>query len=124
MGVYDSVMVSCPRCGQENEFQSKYGRCRLYVFKLKDAPDDVMKDVNRHAPCECGKCGCFYQVDVATRTPVEVGAEKTRQHRGLVAMELEDLAQKVRTGEVKKVHFSWDGGVGLKIGTPEDEDKS
>jgi endogenous inhibitor of DNA gyrase (YacG/DUF329 family) len=63
MGLFDSVMVPCPDCGFISEFQSKSSyerRCR--VFALKDAPEDVLLDVNRYAPLKCD-CGAFFYVN-------------------------------------------------------------
>lgn len=126
MGCFDSVLVPCPRCGRKNEFQSKSGRCCLDVYELADAPSDVLKDVNRHAPCEC-ECGCLYKVDEVTHTPIEVGAgekneKKTQEYRNLAAVILEDLALRIRKGEVTKVQFSWDGGSELELTTHGDKD--
>lgn len=69
MGVYDSVMVKCPKCNEENEFQSKSGECSLRVYNLEDCPDDVLCNVNRHSPMRC-VCGVAYRVDIATRSPI------------------------------------------------------
>lgn len=71
MGMYDSVMVKCPKCGEEHEFQSKSGDCFLDVYTLENCPDDVMANVNRHSPCKCD-CGTTFQVDVSTRRAVVV----------------------------------------------------
>lgn len=71
MGMYDSVMVNCPQCGEEHEFQSKSGECLLNVYTLEDCPDDVMANVNRHSPYKCD-CGTLFQVYIATRKAVVV----------------------------------------------------
>jgi hypothetical protein len=71
MGMYDSVMVNCPQCGKEHEFQSKSGDCLLEVYTLENCPDDVIANVNRHSPCKCD-CGALFQVDIATRKAVVV----------------------------------------------------
>ena len=71
MGMYDSVIVECPKCGEQHYFQSKSGECMLDVYTLDDCPDDVMADVNRHSPYKC-YCGSFIQVDIATRRAVLV----------------------------------------------------
>lgn len=64
MGVFDSVFVPCPKCQEKVEFQSKSGpRCML-VFNLEEAPDDVLRDVNRHAPVTCPKCGTSFYVGI------------------------------------------------------------
>ena len=62
MGMFDSVMVPCPKCGTKSEFQSKSGDCACLTYELADAPADVLEDVNRHAPNVCKKCGTSYHV--------------------------------------------------------------
>jgi len=72
MGMYDTVLVPCPRCGEIEQFQSKSGYCNMDVFQLNKAPLEVLADVNRHAPLQCGKCrarflvlsGQFYRLTV------------------------------------------------------------
>lgn len=70
--MFDSVMVPCPKCGEEVEFQSKSGDCFLNVYKLDEAPPDVLVDINRHSPHQCTNpaCGVYFQVDL--------GKEETR----------------------------------------------
>jgi hypothetical protein len=65
MGMFDTVMVPCPTCGTPSEFQSKGGGCHLDTYTLEDAPDDVLLDVNRHAPNKCEKCGTLFGVAIA-----------------------------------------------------------
>lgn len=69
MGVYDTVMVPCPACGERAGFQSKSGRCMLETHTLEDAPDDVLLDVNRHAPASCAKCGTLFAVEIRGERP-------------------------------------------------------
>ena len=64
MGSFDSVMVPCPICGTRSEFQSKSGPCLCYTYNMETAPDDVLWNVNRHAPNTCEKCGCLFQVEL------------------------------------------------------------
>lgn len=66
MGMYDTVIVSCPKCGEKHEFQSKSGECLLEVYELENCPDDVFANVNRHSPCKCD-CGTLFQVDMENR---------------------------------------------------------
>ena len=65
MGMYDTVTVLCPTCGECGEFQSKSGACNLETYTLDDAPDDVLRGVNRHAPIRCRKCGTLFAVEVS-----------------------------------------------------------
>lgn len=69
MGMFDSVWVKCPKCNEENEFQSKSGECDLSNYTLENCPDDVLSNVNRHSPVECD-CGCKYEVDINTRKTI------------------------------------------------------
>jgi hypothetical protein len=71
MGMFDSVIVACPKCGEKHEFQSKSGYCLLEVFELEDCPLDVLSNVNRHSPYDCD-CGALFEVDVSTRKAVLV----------------------------------------------------
>lgn len=66
MGMFDSVMVPCPRCGEPSEFQSKGGDCCLGTYTLETAPADVLSDVNRHGPNTCDACGAVFAVRVKT----------------------------------------------------------
>lgn len=70
MGMYDSVEVPCPKCGELSDFQSKGGDCLLRCYTLEDCPDDVLSNVNRHAPNKCRLCGTLFEVDVSTRTVI------------------------------------------------------
>lgn len=67
--MYDSVMVNCPKCGEESEFQSKSGDCMLEVYNLDNCPEDVLRNVNRHSPNKC-ECGVFFGVDVENRQAI------------------------------------------------------
>lgn len=71
MGMFDSVMVNCPKCGHEHEFQSKSGECILDVYTLDDCPNNVMVDVNRHSPYKCD-CGIQFMVNVPRRAAVSL----------------------------------------------------
>ena len=75
MGVYDSVVVTCPKCGMEHEFQSKSGRCTLSVYSLDECPEDVLANVNRHSPYECS-CGVLLEVDIEQRKAIIVKREE------------------------------------------------
>lgn len=56
MGMFDSVMVPCPACHTDIEFQSKSGECLLGVYTLDTVPMSVLADLNRHSPYSCPKC--------------------------------------------------------------------
>ena len=77
MGVYDTVWVKCPTCGEENPFQSKSGDCILENYTLDNCPPDVLVNVNRHSPCRCD-CGTLYAVDIETRTTINQQQEENK----------------------------------------------
>ena len=68
MGMFDIVFVPCPKCGRKEEFQTKGGDCILGRYTLKNAPKDVMSDINRHAPYTCSKCGTKFKVNENSRS--------------------------------------------------------
>lgn len=69
MGMFDSVMVPCPKCGECAEFQSKGGDCTLAVYTLDEAPTDVLSDIDKY-PEACKKCGTVFEVTLAVETYV------------------------------------------------------
>lgn len=70
MGLYDTIMAPCPRCGTKNEFQSKGGDCSLATYELNEAPADVLSDANRHRTV-CERCGTRYRITTITLASVE-----------------------------------------------------
>jgi hypothetical protein len=79
MGMFDSVMVPCPECGQRIQAQTKSGDCILAFYDFPEpgaahpAPNDVMYDVNRHAPYTCPDCNTIFGVFEHTTTTWTVG---------------------------------------------------
>lgn len=67
MGCFDTVLVPCPNCDERSEFQTKSGACCLMTYNLEEAPDDVLADVNRHAPNTCENCGTVFEVAFTER---------------------------------------------------------
>ena len=63
MGCYDTVIVKCPECGEEIDFQSKSGPCLLRVYSFEDCPADVMLDINRHSPVTCYTCKTEFYIE-------------------------------------------------------------
>jgi hypothetical protein len=41
MGMFDSVVVRCPKCRRGMEFQSKAGECILAQYAPEDAPLEI-----------------------------------------------------------------------------------
>ena len=70
MGCYDSVLVPCPNCNTLSEFQSKSGECLCREYLLENCPEDVLDDVNRHAPNICEKCGIQFYVKLVAKSEI------------------------------------------------------
>ena len=46
MGMFDSLIVQCPGCGKDVEFQSKAGDCLLKVYNLSSVPLAIAHDLD------------------------------------------------------------------------------
>lgn len=38
MGLYDSIYLKCPHCGEQEEVQSKAGKCDMEIFDKNSVP--------------------------------------------------------------------------------------
>jgi transcription elongation factor Elf1 len=63
MGMFDSIIFDCPKCGKQIEAQSKGGVCLLECYGLYDVPVGVASDANKDAPFICEHCGSSWQFD-------------------------------------------------------------
>lgn len=54
MGMFDSLIVCCPICGENVEFQSKGGECILAQYNIVNVPPEVLWDTDDSAYCSCG----------------------------------------------------------------------
>lgn len=82
MGMFDTILASCPICGEENEFQSKGGDCFLENYNLEDCPDDVLSDANRHRDYNKCECGALLVIDIEKRKVITEGAEDKQLNSG------------------------------------------
>ena len=57
MGMFDSVMVTCPKCRNKMEFQSKALDCLMEVYTLETAPAEILLDImnSPHFHVKCGQ---------------------------------------------------------------------
>jgi hypothetical protein len=65
MGVYDTISIPCPKCGEWYYAQSKSGECSLKNMSLDEAVknnDPALYNVNRHAPFFCDSCHTYFNV--------------------------------------------------------------
>lgn len=56
MGVYNSIYVPCPDCGNNIEFQSKSGSCQLSTYSISDCPEKEVEGIMGDSWC-CENCG-------------------------------------------------------------------
>lgn len=56
MGMFDSVIGFCVKCGTEIEVQSKVGPCELECYPVMKVPAAIAADVDNTAVI-CHKCG-------------------------------------------------------------------
>jgi len=71
MGLYDSVMANCPRCGAEFEFQSRAGES-MEKFKLNSVPLATALDLARDLDQNKWRCNCGYILKLAIRVEMVV----------------------------------------------------
>lgn len=62
MGMFDSVNVKCPKCGEVVEFQSKAGNCYLDNYFINKVPISIA--IALHGSKET--CICDYVVTLVT----------------------------------------------------------
>ena len=62
MGMFDTVIVRCPHCGQKSKQQTKNGPCRLLEVSLPNAPLSMLHGIDGR--CSCEHCTEFFHVKV------------------------------------------------------------
>ena len=70
MGCFDSLIVKCPQCKHDIEFQSKAGKCFLNDFSLEDCPTEILGDLHNQTET-CQNCGYGATIKVQTMARVE-----------------------------------------------------
>jgi len=56
MGMFDTVIVPCPKCGKQLEFQSKAGPCMLKRYNYKSVPPEIANSIDGDSEtCSCGQ---------------------------------------------------------------------
>ena len=70
MGMFDSLLVNCPQCGNQIEFQSKAGECSLAEYSIFNVPPEVALDCSKDVEI-CSKCGELVKLHVQSITTVQ-----------------------------------------------------
>lgn len=64
MGMFDTVLITCPTCSYEIDSQSKSDGCCLNTFTFEEAPANVLAGIFRET---CPRCGETVQVVCVTK---------------------------------------------------------
>ena len=67
MGMFDSVIARCPKCGSEVEFQSKAGECQLRRYSINSVPPEIAQSLVG----DIETCGCGEMLKLAVARPIE-----------------------------------------------------
>lgn len=68
MGMFDSVIVRCPHCAGDVEFQSKAGECKLRKYTPFSVPPEIARALDGEVrPCK--QCGA--QVVLSLFRPIQ-----------------------------------------------------
>ena len=65
MGMYDSVYIECPKCGEQVEFQSKAGECDLTTYNRFTVPANIAMDIEQDIET-CRNCNAKVRLHVQT----------------------------------------------------------
>jgi len=63
MGMFDSVIATCPNCGETIEWQTKSGYCHLDVFNIdkENVPIVIANSLNGELE-QCSNCKEIYKL--------------------------------------------------------------
>lgn len=78
MGMFDTVCITCPKCGHRNEIQSKAGECHLIDYELHNCPTaiiGVLEHDSKRGELKCEECGINLIIDVQKIATVRVKNE-------------------------------------------------
>jgi Zn ribbon nucleic-acid-binding protein len=71
MGMFDTVVTNCPKCGERNEIQTKAGDCCLDVYTIDAVPVEIARSLNGQKRF-CDKCGHKYKTVWPRAVPTHV----------------------------------------------------
>ena len=98
MGMFDTVVVECPRCGVRVEFQSRGGDGRLREYVLGNAPTEVVTWTHAEVCTNCKRV--WKLVLVATiqevSTPGQLPSESGVEHQESFTKRRERAAQRLQ----------------------------
>ena len=69
MGMYDTLVTNCPKCGSRISFQSKAGDCSLAEYSIFNVPAQIALDCKEDIE-QCPNCLDFVGLQVESMTIV------------------------------------------------------
>lgn len=90
MGCFDSVIVNCPKCGEEIEFQTKSGMCQLKRYSIDHVPVEIARGLHGNVEtCICGEKVCLVNpLEIPLKLPMKLYSvksldEETKEQLGI-----------------------------------------
>ncbi len=80
MGMFDRVIIKCPNCNEDLEFQSKAGECFLNDYNLKNIPWNISLDLNKKIIL-CPKCSkniIFELINLPSKPKIKLKVTKNK----------------------------------------------
>ena len=75
MGMFDTIHMTCEKCGERFEEQTKGGECGLNHYGLSDAPIDALSGLDRKN-IVCSHCGAEYEIVIRYMTSMKLKDEE------------------------------------------------
>lgn len=94
MGLFDTVMVPCPKCGHREEGQTKWGLGRMRVVNMEDADPSEVAFLDGYV-FTCARCGCKFKLRFYVPAVVEADtAGRDEDQSPMVHIEVSDGGEK------------------------------
>ena len=78
MGMFDSLYIKCPKCGNRLEFQSKSGICSMDTYGKNNLPPEVAVGMN-NVIVKCRSCKIKFQLQCKIPKRVQVKLIQTKK---------------------------------------------
>lgn len=69
MGLYKTVLITCPECHDVTEAQSKAGPEGSDIYEIEDAPLDILIDL-QHQVIKCHTCQHYMKIQLVREVRV------------------------------------------------------
>jgi hypothetical protein len=87
MGMFDSLFVECPNCGNTIELQSKAGDCILASYNIDSVPASVLADIaEKESPFMCYQCETLLRIrfEYVCRVERSVRDERSEKNNSIL----------------------------------------